>query len=263
MKEFAKITLGSTGAIHRMRQQVIFSDGKLPAKFKALAATLWAISARCEPCIRFYVQQAVQLGTTMTKIMTMIGAVLSALAASACCWLPVILGAASAGIAGFGATLAPYRPYLIGFTFAFLAMAFYFTYRPAKAACPTCCTTSPQATQGKRLQKLVLWLVTLFNLGVIAYPYLVSHRVQAKVDSIPGVAVPASAKAVVLTIEKMSCPSCAEQIAGSLKRQPGVYEVTVEFDAQRTTVRYDPTRVNPAQLCATVERLGFSAREAN
>lgn len=45
-KEFAKISLGTTNLIHQMREGVIFKDGILPAKHKALMAALWGVSAR-------------------------------------------------------------------------------------------------------------------------------------------------------------------------------------------------------------------------
>lgn len=64
MAEFGKLTKNTARYINQMRQETIFSDGALPARQKALAAMLWSISARCEPCIKFYVQQAVKRGAT-------------------------------------------------------------------------------------------------------------------------------------------------------------------------------------------------------
>ena len=73
-----------------------------------------------------------------------IGTVLSAVMASACCWLPLLLlafGVSGAGIAG---ALDAYRPLFITLTVVFLAAAFYFTYRPRKAASASedCCATT-------------------------------------------------------------------------------------------------------------------------
>ena len=68
MSEFAKITHGVTGHIQQMRRAAIFTDGALPARHKALGAMLWSISARCEPCIVFYVQQAVTRGATEAEV---------------------------------------------------------------------------------------------------------------------------------------------------------------------------------------------------
>lgn len=62
--EFGKLTGNTARHINQMRQEAIFKDGALPARVKALSAMLWAISARCEPCFKFYVQQAVKLGAT-------------------------------------------------------------------------------------------------------------------------------------------------------------------------------------------------------
>ncbi|RXZ42217.1 carboxymuconolactone decarboxylase family protein [Crenobacter cavernae] len=68
MAEFGRLTQGTTQHIQRMRQDAIFSEGAVPARYKTLAAMLWAISARCEPCFKFYVQQAVRLGATQEEL---------------------------------------------------------------------------------------------------------------------------------------------------------------------------------------------------
>jgi hypothetical protein len=97
-----------------------------------------------------------------------VGTCLSAIMASSCCWLPLVLlayGVSGAGIAG---TLDTYRPLFIGLTAMFLAAAFYYTYRPHRmalgsaACCKTanaCCATP---TIGPRfgattLNKVMLW----------------------------------------------------------------------------------------------------------
>lgn len=61
MAEFSKLTSHTTRHINQMRQDTIFRDGVLPARFKALTAVLWSISSRCEPCIKYYVQRAAKL----------------------------------------------------------------------------------------------------------------------------------------------------------------------------------------------------------
>lgn len=68
MAEFGKLTGNTVGHIDQMRQEAIFKDGALPARLKVLSAMLWAISARCEPCFRFYVQQAATLGATKQEL---------------------------------------------------------------------------------------------------------------------------------------------------------------------------------------------------
>lgn len=68
MKEFGKLCPDTAKAIQSMRQSAIFKDGALPARHKALAATLWSISARCEPCVKFYAAEANRLGATKEEL---------------------------------------------------------------------------------------------------------------------------------------------------------------------------------------------------
>lgn len=68
MDAFAKVSLGTTQKIQEMRQQVIFKDGALSAKFKTLAAMLCGINARCEPCLKYYVLQAKKQGVSEIEL---------------------------------------------------------------------------------------------------------------------------------------------------------------------------------------------------
>lgn len=68
MSEFSKISQGTSSHIHKMRQEAVFSDGVFPAKFKALTAAVWGISARCEPCLKFYILKAKELGATEEEV---------------------------------------------------------------------------------------------------------------------------------------------------------------------------------------------------
>ena len=59
--------------IDQMRQAAIYADdGALPARIKALAALLWSVSSRCEPCIAHYARKAVELGATREEMAEML-----------------------------------------------------------------------------------------------------------------------------------------------------------------------------------------------
>lgn len=73
MKEFSRVSSGTSAAIQGMRQRAIFTDGVVPARFKALAAVVWSVSARCEPCIRYYVGRAKELGVTREELGEVLG----------------------------------------------------------------------------------------------------------------------------------------------------------------------------------------------
>ncbi len=66
--DFSKHSRGTTGAIQKMRQDVLFTDGLFSSKVKTLAAALWAVSARCEPCITFYIAKAKEYGATEAEV---------------------------------------------------------------------------------------------------------------------------------------------------------------------------------------------------
>ncbi len=66
--EFSKVTGNTTRTINMMREEVIFKDGVLSGKQKALMATIWGISARCEPCLTYYVLKAKELGVTEAEL---------------------------------------------------------------------------------------------------------------------------------------------------------------------------------------------------
>lgn len=206
----------------------------------------------------------------MKRLAILLSAVFAAIAASACCILPLILGAASAGTIGLGATLAPYRPYLMGLTLLLLGAGFWFTYRPAKASGDTadccaatkadCCSTA-KALRMKQLSKAVLWAVAVFTLGTMAYPWIAEFRARASATSAPVAATSSKAQTALFTIPSMDCPACAVNIADALKKTPGVYDAKVDFDTKQATVRYNPGQVNITKLREVIDRTGFPSKE--
>lgn len=65
---------------------------------------------------------------------------------------------------------------------------------------------------------------------------------------------------VRLHISKMTCGSCPTTARLALKRLNGVYSAIVTLDDSLGVVRYDPRRVNPAQIAAHLIQLtGFGA----
>lgn len=120
-----------------------------------------------------------------------IGTVLSALMASSCCWLPVLLLAVGVSGAGIASTLEAYRPLFMVVTFSFLGMAFYFTYRPRHAAnsATDCCAPATE-TGGKRrfnmmaFNKVMLWTVTLMAVVFLFFPQFVTGLIGGGSDKI-------------------------------------------------------------------------------
>lgn len=103
-----------------------------------------------------------------------VGSVVAAVVASACCFGPVLFTALGAGALGAASTrLEPYRPWLLTLTSVLLGMAFLATYRrqPAECSDGTCAPSS------RRNAKIVLWVAVVF-VGLLAtFPYYVKWLV--------------------------------------------------------------------------------------
>ena len=101
------------------------------------------------------------------------GSVLTGALASACCIGPLVLSFLGLGGVAFAAALEPYRPVFIGITFLFLAVGFYFAYRPQPDDCePGEACATPQS---RKTQRLMLWIVTVLALLLVAFPYVMPY----------------------------------------------------------------------------------------
>src|SRR5260221_14472583 len=103
------------------------------------------------------VMSATQLDSA--KKFTLGGAILAAVAASACCIGPLVLAALGIGGAGAFAALGAYRPYILAGTAVLLAGGFYLTYRKPRAAVEgdACGCEKPKASRAGRIG---LWIAT-------------------------------------------------------------------------------------------------------
>lgn len=129
--------------------------------------------------------------TNRGELIAKIGTIVSALMASSCCWLPVLLLAVGVSGAGIASALEAYRPLFMVVTFGFLGMAFYFTYRPRRVAntAADCCAPSSE-TVGKRrfnmmaFNKIMLWAVTLMAVVFLFFPQAVTGLIGGGSDKV-------------------------------------------------------------------------------
>ena len=101
-----------------------------------------------------------------------VGGVIGALAASSCCILPVILFSLGIGGAWIG-QLAPYQPYFIAATLAFIGTGYWLSYRSSKAACAAgeaCARPLPN-----RLVKIALIAATVIVIAAWAFDYVAPY----------------------------------------------------------------------------------------
>jgi hypothetical protein len=151
------------------------------------------------------------------ELVAKIGTIVSAIMASSCCWLPVLLLAVGVSGAGIASALEAYRPLFMVVTFGFLAMAFYFTYRPRQAVAgpadccaptpaPTdCCSPSVDSPRRFRfnmmaMNKAMLWAVTVLAVVFLFFPQYVTRLIGTGNEMIT-----ADMTRSVIRIEGMTC----------------------------------------------------------
>jgi mercuric ion transport protein len=104
-----------------------------------------------------------------------VGGIFGALAASSCCILPLVLFSLGIGGAWIGnlTQLAPYQPYFVAATLAFVGIGYWLVYRSSKATCAEgalCARPLPN-----RLVKAALVAATVIVIAALAFDYLAPY----------------------------------------------------------------------------------------
>lgn len=205
-----------------------------------------------------------------------VGTVLSAIMASACCWLPLLLVAVGVSGAGIAATLEGYRPLIIALTVGFLAAAFYFTYRPRKSSTVKgdCCSTAtdccavPSGGPKRRLSRItfnrvMLWGVTLLAVGFLFFPkyvgFLVASR-QAESETTNADLV----RKTTVAIEGMTCEACSVALGKAIRGVPGVLSAKVDYRNKQAVVSTEACCAFPKdEILKAIEDAGYSGSVAD
>jgi copper ion binding protein len=64
-------------------------------------------------------------------------------------------------------------------------------------------------------------------------------------------------ESVQIAVEGMTCANCARSVERKLAATPGVSKATVNLEAGKASVEYDPGRVQPDALANAIRQLGY------
>lgn len=218
--------------------------------------------------------------THRAEKVTQLGAVLAAIVASACCWLPLLLVALGVSGVAVSATLEQYRPIFLTVTFVLLGAAFYFTYRrnagpirakadesycapvsDGEAAEATCCPPGENKVMNlRKLNKGMLWIVTAVALAFAFFPNYVGLIVGGSNVASAQEQLPADAVAVSVTVEGMTCEACAGHIRAALEGLPRARSATVSFASHSARVVVDRDNVDLEAIRKAIESAGYKVR---
>ena len=156
------------------------------------------------------------------------GSVLSGVAASACCWLPMVLLAFGVSAAGVGTFFASYRPYFVGGAVILLGLGFYLTFlHRARCALGT--------AYAERNRKVSLIRPGMFWIGaalVIGFVFLPSYA-GLVFTSAPSTTVSAGEDhlvAVRFEIKGMTCEACAARVQRVIGDVAGIVSADVDYE---------------------------------
>lgn len=109
--------------------------------------------------------------TSTTGTRALIASVLAGIGASVCCVGPLVLLALGIGGTWVGnlTTMEPYRPFFIGLTLLFLALAFRKLYLVPQVCTPGTPCADPRTIHR---QRLTFWIVAALLLALLAVPWL-------------------------------------------------------------------------------------------
>ena len=206
-------------------------------------------------------QSASNRGETIAKV----GTVVSAIIASSCCWLPLVLLAVGVSGAGIASTMEAYRPLFMVVTFSFLAAAFYYTYRPKKLAaggghdcCASeevedCCSPAKGRFNMMTMNKVMLWGVTVMAVAFLLFPSYVGAFLGGD-----GSKVTASMNRSVFAIEGMTCEGCSAIAAKAIRGVHGVLAVEVSYaDGQAVVGTEACCAVHTEKLLEAIRSAGY------
>ena len=189
----------------------------------------------------------------------LVGSLLAGVLASACCLGPLVVGVLGLSSLGLGAALAPLRPWFLGLAAAFLAIGFYFAYRPQSVEACASGEACAKSTS-RRNQRIGLWVVAAVAAVLASYP---SWGAKLTAPRAPVAASPAANSVVVLDVHGMTCSACAGEIEGELRKVPGVVAADVSYERRRAEIRLSSAQPKVEPLIAAVEKAGYHATPAS
>ncbi len=179
------------------------------------------------------------------------GSVLTAFIASLCCIGPIVFAILGLGGAGIFIGLETYRPYLIILTIIFLGLSFYLTYRKREVVCED---GSCIIQRGSKWSKISLWIITLFAVTFMVFPY-----VNLGTDTIASDVTNSQLTKVSIPVEGMTCASCNVAVETVISKLDGIHSVKADFESKSAVVIYSEQKISLEEITDAINTLGYKA----
>jgi len=192
-----------------------------------------------------------------TGMSSSIAAFGSAVVASACCWLPLLLVGfgLSLSLGGLIGTIEVLRPYLLIIAGLCLATGFYLVYsRPGPR---------------RPMQQTALWAALVAVVAMAMFPYYSGALFGAGSTSNTGSTagppvVPAEVNTgdvttVTYRVKGMTCGGCEAAVCSAMRDVPGVEQCRASYEKGRAWATVTNGELKPDTLVNAIEDVGFKA----
>lgn len=179
---------------------------------------------------------------------------ISAIAASLCCIMPVLaLIAGSSSIASNFSWIEPARPYLIGVTVIVLGFAWY---QKLKTQPVDECGCAVDEKHNSFQSKTFLLIVTLFALLMMAFPYyskvFFPKRQQSSV-----IITNSKVETIEFGIKGMTCEACEEHVKMEVNKLQGIVALKVSYAKRNAVVQFSPDKTNSKEITKAINSTGY------
>ncbi|WP_230679847.1 mercuric transport protein MerTP [Pontibacter sp. 172403-2] len=180
----------------------------------------------------------------------------AALLASLCCIAPLLalVGGATGAISAFG-WVEPFRPYLIAITLVVLAMAWYQRLQANKAT--TACGCEEDAKRAFWKSNKFLLVISCMALLLLAFPEY-AGALYRQPEAMAASVQTNFMKTVKLEVKGMSCEGCEAHVNREVGKLAGVFSVSTFYEKGSAVVKYDSTKVQPAQILQAARKTGYT-----
>ncbi len=185
--------------------------------------------------------------------------IFSAILASSCCIIPLILlalsliGIGSLGLSGISTTVGNLKWFLMPVAIVGLGYS-YSKFFKEKKECKSCACEMVGKKTNLTFLAISTILVSTFIIFSI-YPYLF-----AKEKSVTANQLISGLKQSHLKVEGMTCATCTFTVERTLESVPGVKKVWVGLKEKKAIVDYDPKLVQKENLLKAINNVGYKAQ---
>jgi copper chaperone CopZ len=182
--------------------------------------------------------------------------VLSAVFASACCGLPLLLIALGLGGLGMGSFLGRYHWYFMSVGVALLGAAWFVFLREKHRL-----SAAGATIRNQQLATILLSIATAAVMGFGGLNLYSSFGLGDKADEVARAADGdfGQVSQVVLPVEGMTCFTCEVAVEKALGKLDGVVEAKASASEGKVLVRYESGRVTFDQMVDAVNTTGYTA----